>query len=312
MDIILQWGVDLILWIQSFRTPASDEFFRQITKLGGRYYVFLLPLIVWIPNFRFAVRTSCLFLISFFINFGFKDALSQPRPFNLEPNIGPDREYGYGLPSGHAQHSAVLWIKLALGVAKHWFWVFALSVAFLIGFSRIYLGVHFPHDVIGGWILAGALIWAYLKWGDEIADWLNQQSVAQVSGCATLFSAFIVASFYLFFEDKTLIGLAGIILSLGLGASISIKTMGYTGKGTLWQRLLRYPLGMVVMLVYMKLAGGLFPEEHNLQYFITMYLVNLVAGLWVFLGAPALFTLCRLSEREEKEVTPDQGAVVSS
>jgi hypothetical protein len=54
--------------------------------------------------------------------------------------------------------------------------VFAVAVVFLIGFSRVQLGVHFPTDVLAGWLLGGILAKAYLRWSDPAIDWARRLS----------------------------------------------------------------------------------------------------------------------------------------
>ncbi|MFK0573945.1 phosphatase PAP2 family protein, partial [Endozoicomonas sp.] len=177
MTDLLQWGLDFIAWIQQYRNPIMDSFMRHTTDSGGKYFIYFFPLLIWCLNFRFMVRVSTMFLLSFFINISFKDMLALPRPFEVVPGITPDREWGFGMPSGHAQNSALLWVMLAVSVARRWFWVIALSIASLIGFSRVYFALHFPGDILGGWLLAAILLWAYSAWSDPIAVWLQKQSI---------------------------------------------------------------------------------------------------------------------------------------
>ena len=158
MEAAMQWGIALILQIQAHRTPMLDDFFRQITTLGSTAHMFIVPFLIWSLSYRFGSRLLITLLLSTFVNFALKDLWSQPRPFDLDSRIGPDREIGYGIPSGHAQHTMVEWGLIANWIANPWFTALAVILIVLIGLSRIYLGVHFPTDVLAGWALAGLVL----------------------------------------------------------------------------------------------------------------------------------------------------------
>jgi len=113
-------------------------------------------------------------LAAFFIAFaagGFgavtvlKDIVGRPRPA-LVPHLVPVNSLSF--PSGHAADSAIVYITLALiagsglpsRVARHFLLAAALSLAAIIGLTRLYLGVHWPSDVVVGW--AFGLGWAVL------------------------------------------------------------------------------------------------------------------------------------------------------
>jgi hypothetical protein len=65
--------------------------------------------------------------------------------------------------------------------------------------------------------------------------------------------------------------------------------------GSWWQRLLRYPLGIVPLLLWSRIAGDWVPEGDELSYFLVIYGNLAVAGFWITAGAPALFQIARLS-----------------
>lgn len=295
MDTVLQWGIDLILAIQAERTPALDAFFRNITRLGGGFHLFIAPFVMWSLSYRLGSRLIVTLLLSVFSNFALKDLFGQPRPFQLDPRIGPDREIGYGVPSGHAQHTMVEWGIIAAWVASPWFWSFAAVLVVLIGFSRVYLGVHFPSDVLAGWMLAALILVLHLRFSERVAARLAALGTGgQIAVAATISGSFVV-TYALFLEDRYIIGVAGILFGAGAGIALCRRYLCAPEAGTWWQRALRYLIGMGVLLVYVNQSGRLIPPEQDLPYFVSIYVLNAGGGLWLTAGAPALFQALRLA-----------------
>nr|WP_306800351.1 phosphatase PAP2 family protein [Endozoicomonas sp. YOMI1] len=244
-------------------------------------------------------RVFSLFLVSFFINISFKDLLALPRPFDIDPAITPDREWGYGMPSGHAQNSGLLWIMLAVSVARRWFWVMVLSIVFLIGFSRVYFGLHFPGDILGGWVLAAALLWTNYCWGDKFTQWLNQQTFWFLIGSLWLLLTGLYL-LYCVFDMPIMTGLFAISLGFGTGYVITSRFLHYNGSGNIWQRLLRSVVGLMVLIFYLQVTKSCFPQVRSGEYYLVMFIVNTIAGLWLTLGAPMIFSLLSLGGRQSK------------
>ena len=71
---------------------------------------------------------------------------------------------GYSFPSGHSANAATLYGSLAVHEKKRkWLWVLVAVIPILVGFSRVFVGAHFPTDVLAGWAL-GALIVFLVPW----------------------------------------------------------------------------------------------------------------------------------------------------
>lgn len=163
MNEILQWGIDVIIDIQQIRTPYSDCFFKAITTLGSGYiYYIVLPVIFWCANSTLSARFILILFFSLWVNSEFKTILQQPRPYNLDPSVKIGATGGPGLPSGHAQGSLVFWGYLSFWINKKWFYILSSIIILLIAFSRLYLGVHFPTDILGGWILGFLILFFVL------------------------------------------------------------------------------------------------------------------------------------------------------
>ncbi|HSF17175.1 MAG TPA: phosphatase PAP2 family protein [Vicinamibacteria bacterium] len=164
MQSILDAGVELIRWLSAHRSPALDVFFLTVTDVGSTLgYLVMLPVLWWRFSWRLAIRLFVALVVSVYLNALVKDAVALDRPFvsaDITPLRTPDE---YSFPSGHAQNATVFWGLLGFQVRKLWFGGVCALMIFLIGFSRIYLGVHFPSDVAAGIAFGAAIAWLFTK-----------------------------------------------------------------------------------------------------------------------------------------------------
>jgi membrane-associated phospholipid phosphatase len=173
MDTLLQNGIDWIVAIQSLGNwlELPMEFF---SFLGQENFFFLvLPLIYWSVDAQVGMRVALILATSNYLNSIFKVLLAAPRPYWVSARVEPlSVESSFGMPSGHAQNAAALWGVIAASAqkaGKRGAWVMALVLIFFIGFSRLYLGMHFVHDVVLGWLIGLAILFAFLKLWDPLA-----------------------------------------------------------------------------------------------------------------------------------------------
>lgn len=149
-----------------------EEIMRDVTALGGNTILLLLTFFVAGTLFlsrRPAAAWSMLVAIGIghALSLWLKTAFDRPRP-DLVPHA--TEVYTHSFPSGHSMLSALTYLTLAALLArqarsrrlKAYFIGAAILVTFLVGTSRVYLGVHWPTDVLGGWT-AGAF-WALFCW----------------------------------------------------------------------------------------------------------------------------------------------------
>src|SRR5262249_48962348 len=110
----------------------------------------------------------------------------------------------FGVPSGHSQNAVATWGSLAAYINRPWAWIIALVLILLVGLSRMYLGVHFPHDVVLGWAIGSLLLWAFLHWSDPITAWLKGKSLGiQIGLALTLSILMLTTSFAAFSALQT-------------------------------------------------------------------------------------------------------------
>lgn len=155
-------GFDSIItnFVYGFRTPAMTKVMMSLTSLGSPLFLGFIFLIFVV--FLYTRRRKDVFIYSAILysgvvlNFILKFMFERPRPLNL-PLI---HENTYSFPSGHAMDSFVFYFALSYfifretGSSKFSILMFVTAglTVFLVGISRIYLGVHYPSDVLAGYI----------------------------------------------------------------------------------------------------------------------------------------------------------------
>ena len=142
------------------RTPAGDVIMPLITKLGNGGILWIVTgLLLLIPrkHRKTGVMVLAALAIEYLLcNVWLKNAVAAARPCDLNQSVQLliARPGDYSFPSGHTGASFAAVTALYFGKERYWY--LALIPAVLIAFSRMYLYVHFPADILGG-ILVGAV-----------------------------------------------------------------------------------------------------------------------------------------------------------
>ncbi len=166
----------------ALRTPGNpddpigpawfDLAMNDITALGGFVVLTLLVLSVVIylliqGKWRNAIVVAGASASGVFLSEGLKVGFGRPRP-ELVPQLA--EVHSLSFPSGHAMLSAVIFLTLGALLARFHkrkreralIMLYAVLTTMMVGASRVYLGVHWPTDVLAGWALGAA--WAALWW----------------------------------------------------------------------------------------------------------------------------------------------------
>jgi len=156
-------GSELIRALQSWSSPPLDLFFIAATLLGSEEVILVIvSLTYWLGNRRLGLTLGVFFCLSGLTNQLVKDLCRLPRPSPAEVRVlFAASGTGYGFPSGHTQNGTVFWGALTRA-GKIPLWA-AVALVGLIGVSRLYLGLHFPRDVLGGALLGVALLWGFSR-----------------------------------------------------------------------------------------------------------------------------------------------------
>lgn len=153
-------------WLTSLpRTSFLDLFFKSLVFFDTEYFLFVLIPFLWVGVSRnWGIKIYYLLLASAFINFACKELCQLPRPCSEDPTfslISPPT--GCGFPSGAAQTAFLLGSFLLRGVSKVGCSLLGLLYILLVSFSRLYLHVHYPIDILGGWGIGAFLFWLFTQ-----------------------------------------------------------------------------------------------------------------------------------------------------
>lgn len=171
-----EWAVRALRHADDPQTPLGpswlQEVARDITALGGVFFLTLLTLIVaaflWLRRMYGAMLLVLVASLGgLAVSQGLKELFDRPRP-DLVPHLA--QVHTSSFPSGHSMMSAAVFLTLGALLArfvqermlKAYFLVVATLLTFMVGLSRIYLGVHYPTDVLAGW--SAGLAWALACW----------------------------------------------------------------------------------------------------------------------------------------------------
>jgi membrane-associated phospholipid phosphatase len=162
---VFPFDAPMLNMLHAIATPTLDHFFILMTRLGYLWGVVPLDVIVLMAlflgrRFRDSLFFGMAVIGSAVLNIVAKNYFARMRP-DLWLSITP--EITYSFPSAHAMGSTTLGMALILLCwPTRWRWPLTFaSVVFvgLVGLSRVYLGVHYPSDVLAGW--TAAIAWTF-------------------------------------------------------------------------------------------------------------------------------------------------------
>ncbi|MFC1976204.1 phosphatase PAP2 family protein [Chloroflexota bacterium] len=298
MEPIWEWGNNIIVSIQAVHNPTLDGFFNAITFLGeSEFFLILFPFIIWTLNKSIGLRLTYLGIISLLVMTWAKLAVGHPRPYEWPATeTSPvlklnEKAYGPGLPSGHTQLSLTIWFYLAYHFKRPWLWVVAAILFILVSFSRVYLGVHFPTDLLGGALLGLIILLLYIRFEDVLVSKLSAQTIWIQIGLAIVLPFLII----LFYRHPDILGLCSTLSGVSLGIIFDNHKVNFEVSGSILRRAARYIVGIIVLaIIYFGLKRIIPAPEHILHTPLDI-LRYVIAGFWLSGGAPWMFKRVNLA-----------------
>ena len=279
--------IEIIRMVQQFSNPALDAAMECFT-------VFAEPMVLaavfcavyWCLNKRFGRYLALALGVTLCVNGILKDIFRVERMFN-RPGFDKagivshrvETATGYSFPSGHTQTAATFIGGFFILEKKTAVRVLLAALVFTIGFSRIYLGVHYPLDVLGG-----------LIFGAAVAALIHHITIVRENRALTVLVclAAAVLAFLTGVSDNTFTG-GGLLLGVLFGTLFEEKFVRFEiDEKPLLRMALRYALGMAFVAAAYLLPKALLPDTLPVNAARYAFIAFSITGLY-----PYIFTKLR-------------------
>lgn len=322
--MIEQWvefGLDMSARLQA-AFPQLLEPMQAISDFGRiEAYLLIIAILYWCIDKRSGAQLAYLLALTGFLNLAAKQIGRQPRPFWLDSDLAVSNAEGYGFPSGHVQMATVFAYFFVAWLRDYWIGILATLYIATMALSRVYLGVHFVHDVIAGFLFGALTILFFVLAQQAVGARFNQRILGQrllVMSIvpAVLLATWAIAIAYLGAPEVPagwqsladsaethltagVVAAAASLFGLGVGIALERSRVRFQTDGPITQRLLRLVVGLAITAIMLYgLDILLTAVTATLPSWLTLpiqFVLFTLLGLWVTYYAPSLFVGLKLA-----------------
>ena len=158
--------MQFLYFLEGLRVPVLNEFMLAVTTLGEETAFLVIALVLfWCVDKYLGYYTLSVGFVGTIANQFLKLFFRIPRPWVLDENFtileqAREAASGYSFPSGHTQSAVGTFCSIACATRKKWIRITLIVIAVLVAFSRMYIGVHTPKDVLVSVAIAMILIFS--------------------------------------------------------------------------------------------------------------------------------------------------------
>jgi undecaprenyl-diphosphatase len=287
----------LLRMLQTIRTPALDVLVSIITRLGEETVFLVLGLVIlWCIDKKWGFRFLAAGLVGSILNQLLKAIFLIPRPWVLDPTFeivesAREAATGYSFPSGHTQTAVTVYGMIAAWLKNKKVTALCVALIVLVGFSRMYVGVHTPLDVVVAAAMALVLILAFrpLVLGNCGKYFPVMMGIMTLLAVAYL----CFVEFYHFPADvdphnllsgkKNAYTLMGCMIGLLIVYFVDGKWLHFEVKAVWWAQIIKVVLGLGIVLAVKSGMKGMLDSVFGeaVGRGVRYFLIVIVAGiLW--------------------------------
>jgi membrane-associated phospholipid phosphatase len=281
----LLFGTQLIEMLQSMLAPEFDVVFTAITLLGdGAVLVGLSATIYWGFDKSRGRLVTYVLLFGAYLNFFLKIVVPSPRPPTYL-RLTQESETSYGFPSGHAQDSTTFWSWTAMDFRKKILGLLGAVIVVSVGVSRIYLGLHYPVQVLGGWIIGLTVSFSAIL----VLRHYALRPVKLIHQILFAFSTLIpmmVAVGFGLVGDAYPAQIGGHLFGFALGVPVEENLVRFANNVRITKKILRLGMGGALTWLLSLTMEWVLPGNN----FVPSFFNSFVRGFFIAAVVPALFT----------------------
>lgn len=295
MEAMWDWGLDIIRIFQTIESPVLTNIVKAVSFLGSApAYIILLCVIFWAFDQKIGFRLGIILLFSASVNNSLKSFLQVPRPYTRDPSVGLAVESSSSTPSGHSQNSAAFWPTFSFlhpKMKKLVSILIAVLIPVLIGLTRIYLGVHYPTDVLFGWAIGFSIALFSMFFSVYIIKFIS--SLPKMF--KVLLAALVTFLFNMLSPADT--SMQAALFGFALGYVFLIDKNFFDAKsGSLLEKVIRTMIGLCVIgALYIGLKQ-IFPGETSNYYQLFRFTRFALVGFFASFVLPRLFVIMKLAK----------------
>lgn len=252
--------------LQSLGNPFVDNLFLAITTFGSQpVTVFLASLIFWCFSKKAGIRAMYVVIFSAFIAILAKNLFNMPRPPEYLHKI---EENEFGFPSGHSQVSSSFWGYLVARIKSKLLLLTGIALIFSISLSRVYLGVHYLGDVLGGIMLGLLAALLFFKIEPSITNKLGK-----MGGVSRYFFAVLLPLILAIIAYtqrglvKEQVEIALVMAGVGVGYLLEEEHVIFEDSQNNRQRIKRALIGVAVLGIVYLISAMLLSIDSNFEFF---------------------------------------------